>query len=178
MSPVARGIVALFALVCGSVAVALFAVVGGWDPTVGLSRWVALAVQRPWGTGALGGLLVFVGAAVLWLALPAAQGPRATRVKETELGEVAVSLDAVRGMVTRAAREVRGVRDVHARVRSRETGVEVLLDLAIHPDHSIPDLGEAVQRQVEGYLKGFLGVNVASVRVAVHQVVRELPRVE
>ena len=178
VSPAVRGIVALFALICFGLAVALLAVVSGWDPTAGLARWVGLAAGSPWVTGALAGLLVFLGGAVLWLTLPAAQGPHATPVKETELGEVAVALDAVRGLVTRAAREVPGVKDVHARVRSRDSGVDVLLDLSVLPDHSIPELGESVQRQVEGQVKGLLGVNVSSVRVAVHQVARDVPRVE
>lgn len=152
--------------------------VSGWDPTASLARWVALAAGHPWLAGALGGLLVFVGGAVFWLVLPRSGGPRATAVTETELGEVAVSLDAVRGLVIRAAREVPGVKDVNARVESGESGVDVLLELTVLPEHRIPELGEAVQRQVESQVKGFLGVNVTAVRVAVHQVMRDVPRVE
>jgi len=178
VSPAVRGIVLLFTLICFALAAALFAVVSGWDPTAGLAAWVALAVQHPWLAGALGGLLVFLGGAVFALILPRRGGPRATAVAETELGEVAVSLDAVRGLVVRAAREVPGVKDVNARVESLESGVNVLLELTVLPDHRIPELGEAVQRQVESQVKGLLGVHVRTVRVAVHQVIRDVPRVE
>ena len=178
VSAAVRGIVLLFTLLCLALAAALFAVAGGWDPSVTLARWVALGVGHPWLAGGLGGLLVFLGGLVAWLVLPRPGGPRATAVTETEWGEVAVSLDAVQDLVVRTARGVPGVKDVGARITPKESGVEVRLALTVLPDQPIPELGEAVQRQVESQVKGLLGVHVTAVRVAIQQVVRDGPRTE
>lgn len=94
-------------------------------------------------------------------------------LKETALGEVRIALRAIETLVTRAAKEVRGIRDVDVAVKPAPGGVEVIVSALVSPDTRIPELSDQVQARVEEAVREAVGVSVSRVHVAVRNIAHE-----
>lgn len=88
-------------------------------------------------------------------------------VRDTALGNVRISIKTIESLVLRAARQVKGVREVLAVVQADAGGVKIDVDMEVAPDLSIPDIAADVQRQVEEYIQNTVGIAVPEVRVHV-----------
>lgn len=113
--------------------------------------------------GLLGIYLVFLG----WYETERIQ--EKSVVKETELGDVHITLESLRSLISQTAAGVRGVRRVAVRLVS-SAPLRVELDLHVLPDVVIPDVTESVQHTVGDCLRQLAGVDLADIRVIVRDV--------
>src|SRR5690606_254460 len=74
-------------------------------------------------------------------------------VTETELGRVAISRRAVERLVEVAARRAHGVRDVQVDLHQDAEGLTVSLVLKVDSGIRLPGVSNAVQTEVESYLR-------------------------
>lgn len=102
--------------------------------------------------------------------------PPQTLVHETGMGEVRISLEAVKNLVTRVALKTAGVRDARAFVRAGNQGLVVSLELKVAVDANVPDLADKLQKAVSSYVHDIIGVTVESVRVSVSDIALESRR--
>lgn len=87
------------------------------------------------------------------------------------LGEVEISQKAICEFIQRVGREVQGVEDLKAKVRSTEQGLDVDLNLSVHAQGEIPRLIDELQTVVKNYLNNTVGVeDVREVRVKVGKI--------
>lgn len=89
----------------------------------------------------------------------------------SEFGEMEISLDTLESLATRAAKRVRGVRDLKTRVRPIEGGAAIIkVRTFVEGDVPIPALTEQVQRNIKEHVESISGVTVQEVTVLVADV--------
>lgn len=149
---------------------------------------VALGDQRPFhafqvvlltatGRWITGGISLLVLASSVRLLYSAFARPRIQVVHETELGDVRISREAVENLVQRVARQIRGVRDVRARVALASDGVEARARIWVSPDVGIPGLAQQMQDEVRRAVREVVGVELTLFEVRVENITTEGRRV-
>lgn len=92
---------------------------------------------------------------------------RAAVTHQGELGDVRISLNAIRNLAQRTVLGVRGVHTAKVRVQLAEKGLELTIELAVTQDSNIPALTAQVQETVRKHIEACTGVGVLAVRVLV-----------
>jgi uncharacterized alkaline shock family protein YloU len=91
-------------------------------------------------------------------------------VHHNEMGDVHVSLDAVKNLVDKIARHTRGVRGVKVIVSNDIQGLKVSLNAVISPESNVPTVSAEIQRRVHDYIKNTVGVELADVHILVENI--------
>ncbi len=92
---------------------------------------------------------------------------RAAVTHQGELGDVRISLGAIRNLAQRTVLSVRGVHTAKVRVQLAEKGLELTIELAVTQDSNIPALTAQVQETARKHIEACTGVGVLAVRVLV-----------
>ncbi|HHW17922.1 MAG TPA: alkaline shock response membrane anchor protein AmaP [Firmicutes bacterium] len=135
------------------------------------------AIEIPGGRTAVGvisGFLLLASLRFIYFAFQ--RKPVQALVHDTGMGEVRISLVAVKSLVSRVASRTPGVREVKASVRTGDHGLVVSLELKVAVDANLPDLADKVQKAVTSYVRDIVGVNVESVKVSVSDIALEARR--
>ncbi len=90
--------------------------------------------------------------------------------QKTELGDIRISVETVENLALKAAARTRGVKDLRARVRVAESGLQILIRAFIDGDGSIPSLSEEMQRNVSQAVEDATGIPVSEVSVFIANV--------
>lgn len=101
--------------------------------------------------------------------------------KQTDIGEIRISLNSIENIASNAARRSSGIKESKTLVRNSEEGVEIELRVVVMPDISIPVISEEVQGRVKKSVEDASGIAVKNVRVIVDSIysgVTYKPRVE
>ncbi len=91
-------------------------------------------------------------------------------VHDNEMGEVRISLVAVRNLVKRVVSKIPGVKNVKAAVSLGEEGLRVALELRVGMDANVPELADKLQKAVSSYVWDVAGISVESVTVSIADV--------
>ncbi len=87
------------------------------------------------------------------------------------LGEIEISQRAICEFIQRVGREVQGVEDLKAKVKSTEQGLDVFLNLSVHAQGEIPRLIDELQTVVKNYLNNTVGIeDVREIKVKVGKI--------
>jgi uncharacterized alkaline shock family protein YloU len=95
--------------------------------------------------------------------------------QRTEFGDIRISIETVENLSLKAAGRIRGVKDLRARVKINQSGLEIMIRTIVDGDHSIPELTEEMQSGVKRYVEDITGIPVASVTVFVANIVQTSP---
>jgi uncharacterized alkaline shock family protein YloU len=168
-----RVTLALFTLVMAVISF-LFVVMAaaGWQDPL---QWVQdhlYSLNGRWVIGILAGLSLVVSLRFLYFGFRRDK-PNQTLIRETDLGEVRISLAAVETLVTKVARGLKGVRDIKATVFGTEGGVGVRIRGVVSPEVNVPDTARLIQQAVTDYTKNVVGVDVTEVKVLVQNITNE-----
>jgi uncharacterized alkaline shock family protein YloU len=90
--------------------------------------------------------------------------------QKTELGDIRISVETVENLALKAAARTRGVKDLRARVRVAESGLQIMIRAFIDGDGSIPALSEEMQRNVSQSIEDATGIPVSEVSVFIANV--------
>lgn len=97
--------------------------------------------------------------------------PRSQTIRSNnEFGETEITLDTLESLATRAAKKVRGIRDLKTRVRPFEGGAVIKIRTYVDGDVPIPPLVEQVQHNVKEQVELISGVHIHEVTVLVSDV--------
>jgi len=175
MSIIDRVMLSLYTLAVAAVSLLVFGAFFGFPPgfypdELGalLTRWEALLVA-----------LFFLLFSVRFL-LSGIRRERPSRTAIThqgELGDVRISLSAIRNLAQRTALSVRGVHNAKVRVGLVDKGLEITVELSATQDSNIPTLTTQLQDTVRKHIEVCTGVSVLSVRVVVIEMVATSSRV-
>ncbi|HZG55374.1 alkaline shock response membrane anchor protein AmaP, partial [Paenibacillus sp.] len=92
--------------------------------------------------------------------------------QRTEFGDIRISLETVENLALKAANRVRGVKELRARVRVDDSGLDIQLRSVVDGESSIQQLTEEMQRGVKEHVEDITGIPVATVTVYVANVVQ------
>lgn len=156
----------LLVLSCATLLIAL-----GWTRPLDA---LLVTTDTPGGRVALGvASSFFILASARFLYFGFRREPAQALVRDTTMGQVKISLIAVKNLVARVAWKTPGVRDVRAYVKPGTHGIQVLLVLKVAVDVNLPELCDKLQKAVSSYVHDVVGVAVESVRVTVSDVAHE-----
>ena len=132
--------------------------------------WTSISqISGQWEAGLVGAVFLLISIRLLLA------GMRSRRVKDTivhhnEMGDVHISLEAIKNLVEKTARHTRGVRDVKVRVNLAGQGLKVSLKVVVSPEVHVPSISADVQQRVHGYIKNTVGIELADVEILVENI--------
>ncbi|UUZ79560.1 alkaline shock response membrane anchor protein AmaP [Paenibacillus sp. P26] len=85
--------------------------------------------------------------------------------QRTEIGDIRISLDTVENLSLKAANRTRGVKDLRARVKVSQAGLEIIIRAIVDGESPIPRLTEEMQANVKKHIEEITGIPVAFVSV-------------
>ncbi|WP_159882228.1 alkaline shock response membrane anchor protein AmaP [Paenibacillus puerhi] len=95
--------------------------------------------------------------------------------QRTEFGDIRISLDTVENLSLKAASRSRGVRDLRARVKVNQAGLEIVIRAIVDGETPIPGLTEEMQANVKGHIEEITGIPVAFVSVFIANIQQSAP---
>ena len=100
-------------------------------------------------------------------------------IESSPNGEVRVSLEAIRLLSDRLAREVQGVRDVHVQLQSPKkqsgTALSLTLDLVIGQEAEISSLSSQIMEKIRRHLDHMMSLNDIPIQIVVSEVTDAAP---
>lgn len=92
--------------------------------------------------------------------------------QRTEIGDIRISMETVENIALKAAARVRGMKDLKARIKVNEAGLDITIRAVVDGETSIPAMTEEVQRNVRDYVHEITGIPVSNVSVYVANVIQ------
>lgn len=88
-------------------------------------------------------------------------------IDATELGTVNITIPTLEHIVVKAAKQVRGVREVKPKVKVRSDGITVFLKANVTLDSNIPLVTQELQSSVKSHIEQIAGIRILEVKVLV-----------
>lgn len=173
MSLFNRLLLGIYSLCVAVLSVILGLVVVGWTTPLEFLQMALVKQDQRIGLGLLA--LAFASVSVKFLVNSLgtkAETPHAL-IRDTDVGQVRITLQALENLVRKTAGQIRGVREVKPRIFSRPDGIGVFIHVVVAPDLVVPELSEELQVKVKESLEQVAGVNVGSIRVLVENISTE-----
>ncbi len=92
--------------------------------------------------------------------------------QRTEFGDIRISIETVENLALKAAGRQRGVKDLRARIRISEAGIDISMRAVADGETSIPALTEEIQRTVKAHVEEITGIPVSGVSVFVANIIQ------
>ncbi|MBO2945114.1 alkaline shock response membrane anchor protein AmaP [Paenibacillus sp. F411] len=92
--------------------------------------------------------------------------------QRTEYGDIQISVETIENLCLKAASRVRGVRDLKARIKVSQAGLDITIRAVVDGEESIPALTTEVQKQVHDFVEDTTGIPVSGVAVYIANVVQ------
>lgn len=169
-----RALLALFAFIVAILAGIFLAVIAGWSVPLDLLEISLLNNNYRILAGGVALILFLLALRFLGGGLRlASPGEGRAVIKAADLGVVSISLPALENLVTRAARQVKGVREIRPRLRYGPEGLAISLNITVNPDHNLPEMAAELQAKVREYVAATAGLEVAEVQVRINGIFQE-----
>lgn len=145
----------------------------GWFlPYLWLDQGIRHIRGNAWESMAVGALLLLVG---LLLLLRPREGSQPSFVVPSRLGEVRVTLEALKEIIARAAQGLSGVQQVESSLVQRPEGLEITVVGQLHPGVIVTEISEELQNTVKNDLEQYTGIKVVEVKVLVRSLYSARP---
>lgn len=93
--------------------------------------------------------------------------PTSISVVNTLVGEVTITVPAIKVIIMKAIKKVEGIKEVKTSVNSNAEGLIVNLHIMIDPELSVPETSKKIQDIVKKYLEEIGGLPVAEIKILV-----------
>ena len=165
----------LYSLIVGVISIFLMSLGFGW-----LSSRVLEDLLREFyridgiqiGVGAAGVIVLLLSLRFFILSLHRGSLSAQSIDQRTEFGDIRISIETIENLALKTASKQRGVKELRARVRAADSGLEIVLRAVIDGESSIPVLTEEIQRAVKEHVEEITGIPVSNVAVFVANVVQ------
>ncbi|MDQ6421047.1 alkaline shock response membrane anchor protein AmaP [Paenibacillus sp. LHD-117] len=124
------------------------------------------------GTGIAGVVLLLLSFRFFILSLHRGSMSAQSIDQRTEYGDIRISIETIENLALKTGSKQRGVKELRARVRASDAGLEIVLRAVIDGESSIPALTEEIQRAVKEHVEEITGIPVMNVAVFVANVVQ------
>ncbi|MFD2116059.1 alkaline shock response membrane anchor protein AmaP [Paenibacillus yanchengensis] len=92
--------------------------------------------------------------------------------QRTDFGDIRISMETIESLALKAASRQRGIKDLRARIKVTDAGLDIVLRTVIDGETAIPQLTEDVQVAVKSHIEEITGMPVAAVAVFIANVVQ------
>ncbi|CAM3964282.1 alkaline shock response membrane anchor protein AmaP [Paenibacillus alkaliterrae] len=92
--------------------------------------------------------------------------------QRTDFGDIRISIETIENLALKAASRQRGVKDLRARIRATDAGLDIVIRAVVDGESSIPVLTEEIQRVVKEHVEDIAGIPVTNVSVYVANIIQ------
>ncbi len=165
----------LYSIVVGVVAVILASVGFGWISKVQLGEMLTemyriSSIQIA--VAVIGVILFLISLRFFIVSFSRGAASTASIDQRTEFGDIRISMETIENLALKAASRQKGVKDLRARIRVTDAGLDIVLRAVIDGESSIPVLTEEVQRAVKEHVEEVTGIPIMNVAVFVANIVQ------
>lgn len=146
--------------------IAIIAAIGRPEPL----NYINLAMSTPSNRIILGIVavaLLVIAILTLISSVKVTTKPNTISVQNTLVGEVTITVPAIKVIIMKAIKKVDGIKEVKTSVNSGAQGLIVNLHIMIDPELSVPETSKKIQDIVKQYLEEIGGLPVAEIRIMV-----------
>ncbi|WP_028560012.1 alkaline shock response membrane anchor protein AmaP [Paenibacillus pinihumi] len=164
-----------FSLMVGILSVTVLAVGAGWVPEKIASRWIGDVYNELWlqiTVVAASVVLFLISFRFFYISVRRGNASSPSIDQRNDFGDIRISMETVENLALKAAGKQRGVRELKARIRIQESGLEIMMRTVVDGETSIPALTEEIQRAVKEHVEEVTGIPVASVTVFVANIIQ------
>jgi uncharacterized alkaline shock family protein YloU len=164
----------LYSLAIGVVSVFMICLGFGWITKSLLSNWLTQFYEFKsiaFSFGIAGIILLLISFRFFIVSLSRGAANAQSIDQRTEFGDIRISIETIENLALKAASRQRGVKELRARVRATDAGLEIVLRAVIDGENQIPVLTEEIQRAVKEHVEDITGIPVINVAVFVANVV-------
>jgi uncharacterized alkaline shock family protein YloU len=132
--------------------------------------WTGISqISGRWEAGLVGAVFLLISIRLLLA------GMRSRLVKDTivhhnDMGDIHISLDAIKNLVEKMARHTRGVRSVKASIKRDGQGLKVYLKAVVSPEVHVPSVTAELQKRIHDHIKDTVGIELADVQILVESI--------
>jgi uncharacterized alkaline shock family protein YloU len=166
----------IYSLIVGIISVVALCIVSRWITEKQVSAWIHdLYNSLPWFVAvliAVCAVVLLISLRFLYLSLRRGNASAPSIDQRTDFGDIRISLETVENLALKAATRQRGVKDLRARIRIAESGIDIMLRAVVDGESSIPVLTEEIQKAVKEHIEEITGIPVSSVTVFVANVIQ------
>ncbi|MBN2984442.1 MULTISPECIES: alkaline shock response membrane anchor protein AmaP [Cohnella] len=164
----------LYTLAVGAASViAVVVALGGFD-----TEWLKQFVEEAAGgyravqasVIAVGVVLFLISFRLFVVSFRRTGGSSESITQRTEHGDIRISVETIENLALKAASRSRGVKDLRARVRASESGLQIMIRAFVDGENSIPSISEEMQKAVSEHLEQTTGIPVSEVSVFIANV--------
>ncbi len=148
-------------------------VVAGWTTPVNFLRTYLANYNQRLIIGAVIAVFLIISIKFFIQSLSVANKPAQAIVRETELGQVRISVEAIENLIYRVANQINGISEIKSRVACLPEGINIFLRVILLPEVNVPQTSDEIQNKVRDYISEFAGVSVRSVKVLVDSIAAE-----
>ena len=132
--------------------------------------WTGITqISGQWEAGLVGAVFLLISTRLL-LAGMRSHFAKDTIVHHNDMGDIHISLEAIKNLVEKTARHTRGVRDVKVSVHRDGQGLKVSLKVVVSPEVNVPSVSAEMQKRIHEYIKNTVGVELTDVRIFVENI--------
>ncbi|RXZ78265.1 alkaline shock response membrane anchor protein AmaP [Paenibacillaceae bacterium] len=165
-----------YSLMIGALSVLGISLGAGWIPVRAVNEWVkqlyggALWLQVT--IVIIAAILLLVSFRFFYLSVRRGNTSAPSIDQRTDFGNIRISMETVENLALKAAAKQRGVKDLKARIRIADAGLEIMLRTVVDGENPIPGLTEEIQRAVKEYVEDITGIPVADVTVYIANIIQ------
>ncbi len=120
----------------------------------------------------LGIVLFLISLRFFVVSLQRGSGAAPSIDQRTDYGDVRISIETIENLALKAASRQRGVKDLRARIRATDAGLDIVIRSVVDGETSIPAMTEEIQRAVKEHVEEIAGIPVTNVSVYVANVIQ------
>lgn len=165
----------LYSIVIGVVSVFMISLAFKWISRESLDEMsYQLYSQDPVSiaVGVIGVILFIISVRFFFVSLARGSSSTQSIDQRTEFGDIRISIETIENLSLKAAAKQKGVKELKARVRASDAGLEIVLRAVIDGEHSIPALTEEIQRAVKVHIEEITGIPVMNVAVFIANILQ------
>jgi uncharacterized alkaline shock family protein YloU len=99
--------------------------------------------------------------------------PTLASIQTTDLGVVNITVTALEHLVSKAAKQIKEVKEIKPRVKPLNNGVAVFLNAGVSTESNLPIVTKELQDTVKEYIEQIAGIDVLEVKILVNYITQE-----
>ncbi|XEC92845.1 alkaline shock response membrane anchor protein AmaP [Paenibacillus tarimensis] len=165
-----------YSIMIGAISVIVLCLGAGWISERVAGLWIQElygdALWLQWSLIAGSIVLFLVSLRFFYVSVRRANASTPSIDQRTDFGDIRISMETVENLALKTAAKQRGVKDLKARIRIADAGLEIMLRAVVDGESSIPALTEDIQRTVKEHVEEITGIPVAMVTVFVANIIQ------
>ncbi len=127
-------------------------------------------LNRNWQAGLLFLLIFILGVWALYPFFALKENTTFAEIKSTELGEINISLRALKNLVEGIVFQQNKMQDIDIKLKRKANGLEIFIAGDVKSKTVIPEMTNELQQVVKDYIEDTTGVSVREVRILVNDI--------